>query len=88
MADRIFGDIKCFGTERVVISSEEDDNFRPEWQMMKRWRVEEIENEGQDAIDDQISKLARAFMQKSFLLPHLEHAVKEFDIGLWQLAQE
>jgi hypothetical protein len=55
---------------------------------VKRWRVEKIENEGQDAIKDEISKLARAFMRKSFLLPHQEHAVKEFDIGLWQLAQE
>ncbi len=58
MADRIFGDIKCFGTERVVISSEEDDNFRPERQIMKQWRVDEIENEGQDAIDNEISTLA------------------------------
>ena len=88
MADIIFGYLKCFDTERVVISSEEEDNFRPEWQIVKRWRVEEVENEVQDAIDDEISKLARAFMRKSFLLPHPKHAVKEFDIGLWQLAQE
>ncbi len=68
MADTIFSDIKCFDTERVIISSDEKDNFRPEWQIVKRWSAEEIENEGQDAIDDEINKLARAFMRKSYLL--------------------
>ncbi len=47
---------------------------------MKRWRVEEIKNEGQDAIDDEVSKLARAFMCKSYLLPHPDHVVKDWDI--------
>jgi hypothetical protein len=60
----------------------------PEWRIMKRWSKEEIENDGQESIDDGICKLARVAMRKSFLLPHPEHVVNEWDIGLWTLAQE
>ncbi len=44
-----------------------------EWRIMKRWSKEENENDGQEAIDDEICKLARVAMRKSFLLPHPEH---------------
>ena len=39
-------------------------------------------------MNDEISKLARVVMQKSFLLPHPKHVVNEWDIGLWTLAHE
>ncbi len=69
-------------------ASDQEESIVPEWRIMKRWSKEEIENDGQEAIDDEISKLARVVMQKSFLLPHPEHMVNESDIWLWTLAQE
>jgi hypothetical protein len=69
-------------------ASDEEERVVPEWRIMKRWSKEEIETDGQESIDDEICKLARVAMRKSFLLPHPEHVVNEWDIGLWTLAQE
>jgi hypothetical protein len=96
--DGLFGHVRCYDEYYCSASdkdecitdsaSDEEGMIIPEWRIMKRWSKEEIENDGQESIDDEICKLARVAMRKSFLLPHPEHVVNEWDIGLWTLAQE
>ena len=96
--DGLSGHVRCYDEfdysaynkdERITDNaSDEEGLITPEWRIMKRWSKEEIENDGQESIDDEICKLARVAMRKSFLLPHPEHVVNEWDIGLWTLAQE
>ena len=96
--DGLSGHVRCYDEfdysaynkdERITDNaSDEEGLITPEWRIMKRWSKEEIENDGQEFIDDEICKLARVTMQKSFLIPHPELVVNEWDIGLWTLAQE
>ncbi len=65
MGDGLFVHVRCYDKyyysasdkdESITDSaSDQEESIVTEWRIMKRWSKEETENDGQEAIDDEIS---------------------------------